>query len=198
MPKSRKKKRPPKRALALPDLAQSKAALLKDLRRRFPNDTALWGAWEPAVRGAIALRRGDARRALETAQQPLQTGRHAWPPYIRGTAYLRLGLASQAAAEFRKIIEWKNSLFAGAFEYGAAFAYPAAQVGLARALALAGDEEASRKQYEEFFALWKQADPDIPILVQARAEHAALARASAPSAGSVQKRRGENAHARPK
>lgn len=160
--------------LALTNEPAAAEAILTDLLRRYPNDTRLNGAWAPAVRGAIALKRGDARGALEAAQTPALLDWLAWAPFVRGTSYLRLGRASQAAAEFRKIIVLKAHLFAGAFAYGAAFAYPAAQLGLARALAMEGQAQASRQAYEEFFAGWSQADPNIPILIQARHEYAVV------------------------
>jgi hypothetical protein len=65
--------------------------------------------------------------------------------------------------------------------YGAAFVYPAAQLGLARALAMGGQVEESRKAYEEFLKGWNQADSDIPILVQAKHEYAALRQTTAPA-----------------
>jgi tetratricopeptide (TPR) repeat protein len=169
-------------ALALTNETAAAEAVFGDLIRRYPNDTLLNSVCAPAVRGAIALQRGDGRRALEAAEAPLHPAGYAWPPYIRGAAYLRLGLASQAAAEFRKIIERKARLFTGTFMYGAAFAYPAAQLGLARALAMEGQVEGSRKAYQEFLAGWSRADSDIPILIQARREYAALAPPSAPDA----------------
>jgi hypothetical protein len=91
-----------------------------------------------------------------------------------GLAYLKLGLGGKAATEFRSILENKSRLFTSAFSYGAAYAYPAAQVGLARALAMERDVEASRQQYQQFFTLWKKADPTIPLLLQAENEYAAL------------------------
>ncbi|MBM3746459.1 MAG: tetratricopeptide repeat protein [Acidobacteria bacterium] len=157
--------------LALTNETVAAEAVLGDLLRRYPNDTLLNSIWSPAVRGVMALKRGDARGAVQAADAPR---RSAWPAYSRGIAYLRLGLASEAAAEFRTIIEQKARLFTSTFVYGAAFAYPAAQVGLARALAMEGKVGASRKAYEEFLAGWSLADSGIPILVQARREYAAL------------------------
>ena len=89
-------------------------------------------------------------------------------PYLRGQAYLRLNQNTEAAAEFRKILEhlgWSGFLSP---------VQPLAYVGLARALAQAGDKAASRKAYQDFFAVWKDADPDLPILVEAKTEYQRL------------------------
>lgn len=167
--------------LALTNQPAEAQRVMSELLHRYPNDTLLKRVWSPAMHGAIALNRGDARRALEAAEAPSNAGGTiAWLPYIRGAACLWLGLASEAAAEFRRVIEQKGSLFTSALAYGSAYLYPAAQLGLARALAMGGQVEQSRKAYEEFLAWWSRADSDIPILVQAKAEHAALSQASAP------------------
>jgi tetratricopeptide (TPR) repeat protein len=169
-------------ALALSHEPAEAQRIVSELLRSYPNDTLLKGAWSPAVLGAIALNRGDARRALEVANGPVRTGCAVTVLFfIRGVVCLRLGLASDAMAEFGRVIEMRGSLFASGWVDGSAFLYPAAQLGLARALAMAGRVEESRKAYEEFFAGWSRADPDIPILVQARREYAALARASGPA-----------------
>ncbi len=84
-----------------------------------------------------------------------------------GQAYLRAGSAKEAAAEFQKILDHRGV-------GGSSVLYPLARLGLARAYALAGDLEKSRNAYQDFFALWKDADADIPILQQAKAEYAKL------------------------
>jgi hypothetical protein len=91
---------------------------------------------------------------------------------------MELGRPSEAAAEFRALLAARSALFANAAFYGAAAAYPAARVGLARALVRAGQAQAAREQYEAFLALWSRADPDVPLLLEARREHAALVRAA--------------------
>jgi hypothetical protein len=164
-------------SLALANEPAAARAILAELLRRYPNDTLLNAVWVPAVRGAIALGNNDAGGAVAAAEAPSSIAQYAWPPYVRGLAYLRLGLGSKAAAEFRSVVERKHNLFATAFSYGAAMAYPAAQLGLARALAMAGQAETSRRTYDEFLAGWKGSDPGIPILAQARAERTGLARA---------------------
>jgi hypothetical protein len=83
-------------------------------------------------------------------------------------AYLRLRKGAEAAAEFKKIINHKGA------NWGPL--YPLSYAGLARAARLAGDTVASRKAYEDFLTLWKDADPDVPVLTKARREYAALER----------------------
>ena len=85
---------------------------------------------------------------------------------MRGLAYLRLRKGAEAAAEFHKILDHKGANW-GVF-------YTASYVGLARAAALSGDTVKSKKAYQDFFALWKDADADVPLLIEAKKEYAAL------------------------
>jgi hypothetical protein len=156
-------------ALGLANDPSAAEGIIRNLLRRYPDDTSLKVAWAPLVRAAIALRRGDAHEALITAELNPYFDRLAWPPYIRALARLKLGHAAQSVAEFRKILTRKSSLTAGAF-IGVPFAYPAAKLGLARALRAEGDAEASRKTYEEFLSGWSGADPEVPVLVHAKRE----------------------------
>ncbi len=87
---------------------------------------------------------------------------------------MRLGRPGEAADEFRAVLQWRSHLFTGAVDYGATPAYPASQLGLARALAIEGQVEESRKVYGQFLANWIRADADVPLLVEARREYAAL------------------------
>jgi predicted Zn-dependent protease len=131
----------------------------------------------PMVRAAVAMRRKQPEQAIEALKlavrhdlyQPLL-------PYLRGQAYLDANRANEAAAEFRKVIDhqgihWR---FNQALPRDTGPLAPVAQVGLARSLALAGDTAGARKAYQDFLALWKDADPDIPILIQAKKDYAAL------------------------
>ena len=87
------------------------------------------------------------------------------PAYVRGEAYLALGHGDRAATEFQKFIDHRGLV--GNFPWGAL-----ARLGLARAYAMQGDTTKARAAYGDFLALWKDADPDIPILKQAKAEYA--------------------------
>jgi serine/threonine protein kinase/tetratricopeptide (TPR) repeat protein len=131
------------------------------------NDTIHNGLWVPIFRGAIQLQRGNAAQAiqfLEVAKR-YETAGQFWPQYLRGKAYLKLNRGPEAAIEFQKILEHRGQGFFSPL-------YPLAHLGLARAWAVAGDETKSSKAYEDFFAFWKDADPDIPILLEAKREHA--------------------------
>ena len=97
---------------------------------------------------------------------PFQT-ESLYPAYLRGEAYLVARQGSAAAFEFQKLIDHPGMVLN--FPLGAL-----ARVGVARARVLAGDSAGAKKAYQDFFALWKDADPDIPILKQAKAEYAKL------------------------
>jgi eukaryotic-like serine/threonine-protein kinase len=122
-------------------------------------------------RGAIELKRGNPTRALEFLT-PLAVYEGGWfegyrPAYLRGEAYLLVHRGQEAAAEFQKIIDHRGIVFNEPF--GAL-----AHLQLARAYALQGDTAKARTKYQDFLNLWKDADPDIPILKQAKAEYARL------------------------
>jgi tetratricopeptide (TPR) repeat protein len=88
-----------------------------------------------------------------------------WPVYLRGLAFLRMQDGTKAATEFQKILDHRGANAVNLL-------YPLARLNLARAYALQGDTPKARTAYQDFFALWKDADPDIPILMQAKAEYA--------------------------
>ena len=141
------------------------------LIRRWPLSTEINTNWGPISRAALETNRGNSAESIRMLQKPNQyeMGYLAgfWPTYIRGQAYLRQGSAPEAMAEFQKIIDRRGV-------WPAAVHYPLAHLGLARAAALAGDTAKSRKAYQDFFVLWKDADPDIPILLEARKEYERL------------------------
>jgi len=113
-----------------------------------------------------------AVQALQAASRFELTHTGLWAPYLRGLAHLSQRAGAEAATEFRKILERKGALFTSSIN-SSAILYPLAQLGLARAPAIAGDT-ASRKAYQEFFALWTDADPEIVILQDARREYEKL------------------------
>jgi DNA-binding winged helix-turn-helix (wHTH) protein/tetratricopeptide (TPR) repeat protein len=137
--------------------------------RLLPEDTRNQKMCQPEFRSIIERKSGNAAKAVdvllpaEQYEQAVATD----IPYELGQAYLTAGQGAKAAAEFEKIIDhrgWEDwELFA-----------PLAQLGLARAYAMHGDRNESRKAYGEFFTTWKDADPDIPILRQAKAEYEKL------------------------
>jgi outer membrane protein assembly factor BamD (BamD/ComL family) len=89
------------------------------------------------------------------------------PIYERGLAYLRWGRGAEAATEFQKILAHRTIA-------SLSLTHPLSQLGLARAYVLQGDTAKARAAYQDFLALWKDADPDVPILIQAKAEYAKL------------------------
>ena len=136
-----------------------------------PKDTLVNTIWLPTIQAALEINRGNTEQAIQLLQvaRRFEMGNevHAWPAYVRGLAYLRGGAGAEAMAEFEKIIDHRGVVDIYAL-------YPLAHLGLARAAALTGDTANSRKAYEDFFALWKDADPDIPILQEARREYERL------------------------
>jgi len=152
-------------------------ALMQDLQKRFPFHTMVQSYWLPTIRAQIALVNQQPPQAVDMLQaalpvelgQPLSTqGPYClYPVYVRGEAYLAAGQGGAAAAEFQKLIDHRGiswSCATGAL----------ARLGLGRAYALAGDKTKARAAYQDFLTLWKDAEPDIPILKQAKAEYAKL------------------------
>jgi eukaryotic-like serine/threonine-protein kinase len=153
--------------------------LVDALNQEFPLDTLMQNYWIPTVRAAIALQRHDSAKAIailrasvpyELAAPPPFSGT-MYPVYLLGESYLRLGSDSGdgelAAAAFQKILDHP----------GVIVNFPLislSHLGLGRARALSGDAARARTAYQDFFALWKDADSDIPILKQAKAEYAKL------------------------
>ena len=130
----------------------------------------------PEIRAAIELQRGQPAKAVELLSSASPYER-AYPEavYLRGLAYLRLGKGVEAAAEFQKILSHKGASWGSAWRLpNWGLHYSISCLGLARASVLAGDTAKARKAFQDFFALWKDADPDIPILQQAKAEYAKL------------------------
>jgi predicted Zn-dependent protease len=122
----------------------------------------------PEMRSIIERKRGNTVKAVELLAPVLQYEQGASEiPYNRATAYLATRESRKAAAEFEKIIGYRG------WDEWEIFT-PLAQLGLARAYAMQGDREKSRKAYDDFFTTWKDADPDIPILRQAKAEYKKL------------------------
>jgi tetratricopeptide (TPR) repeat protein len=148
--------------------AQSIAA---DLSRRFPADTLINSFWSPIIRAAIELNRGDVGRASQfleaTSDYELAPDTYLFSIYLRGEVSLKTSQGKEAAMEFQKIL--KNPGIVDNFVLGAL-----ARLGLARAYALQGDIRKGRAAYRDFLTLWNDADPDVPILKEAKAEYKKL------------------------
>ncbi|MGA3210995.1 MAG: protein kinase, partial [Terriglobales bacterium] len=160
-------------ALALARVGDTAAAekLAAELEKTFPFDTLVQRYRLPTIHAAIALQRQDPNRAVELLQTTsaieLGDAGNLLPVYLRGEAYLGLHDGNAAAAEFQKFIDHRGLV--ANFPWGAL-----ARLGLARAYAMQGDTAKAKAAYQDFLTLWKDADPDIPILKEAKAEYAKL------------------------
>jgi tetratricopeptide (TPR) repeat protein len=166
-------------ALAMSGDSSRSEILANDLDIRFPEDTAVQFSYLPVVRARLALNRGDASKAIELLRMavPHELGvppsaisglfGALYPIYMRGEAYLAEHRGAEAAAEFKKVLDHPGIVVADPI--GAM-----AHLQLGRALAVSGDKAKANIAYQDFFALWKNADRDIPVLAQAEAEYAKL------------------------
>jgi eukaryotic-like serine/threonine-protein kinase len=148
------------------DQAQS---LMDEISKRYPNYTLVNVVYWPLNRALIAMHNRDFARAVQSLESAYRYELVAgfWPQYFRGQAYLNLHKGPEAAAEFQKIIDHRGWSPRSAM-------YPYAYVGLAQAAAMNGDTAKARRAYEDFFAIWKDADTDIPFLIEARKEYQKL------------------------
>ena len=164
-------------AYALAGDATHAQSLADDLGKRFPLDTVVQSVWLPTIHAQIETNRKNPARSIELLQAaaPYELGMLSgaatnsclYPVYVRAEAYLSAQQGQLAAAEFQKILDHRGLLWNCAT--GAL-----AHLGLARAYALSGDTVKAKSAYQDFVALWKDADPDIPILIAAKSEYAKL------------------------
>jgi tetratricopeptide (TPR) repeat protein len=166
-------------ALAFAGESSGSEKLASDLEKRFPEDTPVQFEYIPTLRALFALAHQAPLDAVERLQTALPydfalpgTAFFAkfgglYPVYVRGEAYLAAGRGREAAAEFQKVLDHRGIVFADPI---AALAH----VQLGRAYHLAGDEVKAKASYQDFLTLWKDADPDIPILKRVKAEYAKL------------------------
>ena len=154
-------------------------ALVQKLEQNYPNDTLLRYYWLPVIRASLELHRGAAAKAIELLQDavpydladpfPVSASPlgNMYSVYVRGQAYLLAHQSSLAEAEFQKILDRRGTVMnepIGAL----------AHAELARAAAISGDNAKARAAYQDFFRLWKDADPDIALLIAAKSECAKL------------------------
>jgi tetratricopeptide (TPR) repeat protein len=164
-------------ALALARAGETASAekLAAELNKAYPLDTLVQRYWLPSIRAGIALGRKDPNGAIELLKvaSPIELGTISQytiilcPAYLRGQAYLMLRDGNQAAAEFQKFIVRRGVVTN--FPWGAL-----ARLGLARAYVMEGDTAKARAAYQGFLTIWKDADPDVPALKEAKAEYAKL------------------------
>jgi hypothetical protein len=151
-------------------------AIVEELEKSYPSSTVLKVYWLPTIKAAIELNANNPTQALvfleaaapyELGEPPqLQVGT-MYPAYIRGHAQLTARNGTAAAAEFQKLLDHR----------GIVLNYPLgalAHLQLGRAYAMSADPTKAKSAYQDFFTLWKDADPDIPILKEAKAEYAKL------------------------
>jgi eukaryotic-like serine/threonine-protein kinase len=161
-------------ALALAGDRGRAQALANDLDKRFPEGTLVQSNYLPSIRATLALQRNDPARAVDVLQVavPYELGysdtcNALYPVFLRGQAFLAARQGPEAAAEFQKILDHPGTVLnepIGAL----------AHLEIARAYALEGDTPKAQASYQDFFALWKDADSDVPVLKQAKAEFAKL------------------------
>jgi hypothetical protein len=168
-------------AMALGGETAEADRLAIELNKDFPLDTVVLRYWLPATHAAIALARREASKVVEDLaaasaldlSEPATVTVFLVPPYLRGRAYLMLRDGKAARAEFQKLIDHYGLI--GNFPWGAL-----SRLGVARADAMSGDEAEARSAYRQFLGIWRDADPDIPIFRQAKAEYARLQIAKRP------------------
>jgi eukaryotic-like serine/threonine-protein kinase len=143
--------------------------LAADLNRRFPEGTFVQSSYLPMIRAVLALNQGKPQEAIEDlrAASTYELGNVFAPIYVRGEAYLSARQGAEAAKEFQRIVDHPGIV---ANDPIGALAH----LGVGRGWALAGDKAKARTEYQNLLALWKNADPNIPLLKQAKAEYAKL------------------------
>jgi tetratricopeptide (TPR) repeat protein len=166
-------------ALALSGEAAESQRIAADLEKRFSEDTSVRFNYIPVIRALAALSRNEPEKAIDILQiaAPYDLGMPPssfygyfgtlYPVYVRGIAYLQAKRGAEAAAEFQKILDHRGIIFSDPI--GAL-----AQLQVGRALVLAGDNAKAKTAYRAFLTLWKDADPDLPILQQAKTESVKL------------------------
>jgi tetratricopeptide (TPR) repeat protein len=157
--------------------AQSAQSIVDDLGARYVSDTVIQKVWLPTIHAQLELLRENPAKAIEFLEpaKPFERGQLIGnlssacliPVYLRGEAYVSARQGMQALTEFQKIQDSRGVVVN-------CWAGPLSRLGQARAQSLAGYSTAARGAYQDFFALWKDADPEIPVLRSARAEFAKL------------------------
>jgi tetratricopeptide (TPR) repeat protein len=143
-------------------------SLIDEMQKRFPKDSGISGLAIPLSRALVELNRGNAAQAIDATQPAMRYEFGVipgiWLNYIRGQIYLKAKAGKEAAAEFQKILDHPGIEPVSPFN-------ALAHLGLARASVLAGDTAKARKEYQDFLAMWKDADSDLPILIEAKKEY---------------------------
>jgi tetratricopeptide (TPR) repeat protein len=155
-------------ALAMAGEDARAAKLADDVAQKRPYDTLVQFVGVPLVKAQIELNEGNSGKAIDLLDSALVYARaNSGVLYVRGNAYLKAGRGSDTVQAFQRLLDLKNVINVDPI-------MPLAKVGLARAYVMAGDKARSRVAYQDFLAVWKDADPDIPVLRAVKAEYAKL------------------------
>jgi len=155
-------------ALALVGEDARAAKLADEVAQKRPFDTLVQFVQVPLVKAQIELNHGSPGKAIDLLDSALVYARaSSGVLYVRGNAFLKAGRGSEAVQAFQRLMDMKNVLTVDPL-------IPLAKVGMARAYGMAGDKARARVAYQDFQALWKDADPEVPMLREVRAEYAKL------------------------
>jgi tetratricopeptide (TPR) repeat protein len=148
--------------------------LRAEISKKYPEDTLAQVQLLPLIEASLLMHENKPTQAIDTLVPAIpfeagfvQPGFRLTPAYLRGLVFLQNKQGPEAAAEFKKIVGHES-------QAGTSIVAPLASLGLARSYALMGDTAKARTAYQDFFSLWKDADPDVPILIQAKSEYAKL------------------------
>ena len=152
-------------AFALAGEAGKAQALIDEIEQKHPKDTLVNQVWLPEIKAAIQLRKNNAQAALELLEttKRYEAAAVLSPQMLRSMVYLKLGRSAEAVTESRRILDHRG-------QGPLSSLWPLAHLALARASAMQGDTSQARQSYQDFFTLWKDADQDLPILIEAKRE----------------------------
>jgi tetratricopeptide (TPR) repeat protein len=150
-------------------------AELDVLEKKYPDDTLVQQVFVPQGRGYVALQAGDAQKALDLLAKSQAFDLISPGPYLRGLAYLQLRDAGNATAAFKMATKYKGASYTNVNNISFPMnSYALGLLGLGRAYAMGGDKAGAKAAYERFFTEWKNADPGLAVMAQAKKEYAAL------------------------
>jgi eukaryotic-like serine/threonine-protein kinase len=155
-------------ALALCNEEKQATPMLASLEKRYPEDTLVQELYVPQFRAWLAIKAGDAQRGLVLLERVRAHDAVSYAPYLRGLAYLQLKDPRNAIASFQDATHLKG------LAYYVGSPYALSYLGLGRAYAMSGDKAAAKKAYDVFFTEWKNADPGLPVVAEAKKEYAQL------------------------
>jgi Flp pilus assembly protein TadD len=155
-------------ALAIVGEDSRAAKLADEVAQKRPYDTLVQFVMAPLVKAQIEINQGNPSKATDMLDSALVYARaNSGVLYVRGNAYLKAGRGSDAVQAFQRLLDMKNVIAVDPL-------MPLAKVGIARAYVMTGDKAKARVAYQDFLALWKDADPEIPLLRQVKTEYAKL------------------------